>query len=94
MTAGDLIHWEAGNFTPAAGVEVMCMWVETGAGSVVYWGFESAATVSYNYYTMGASATATAVSNDTVSGIKLCLTNTYYYHNFTAGYGGCGVQTK
>ena len=94
MTVGDLINWETQNFTPAAGVEVLCTWVETGAGAVRYWGFESAAGVTYNYYTMGASATATAVSNNTVSGIKLCLTNTYFFHNFDAGLGGCGIQTK
>jgi hypothetical protein len=31
MAVGDLVHWELQNFTPAARVEVMCMWVETGA---------------------------------------------------------------
>lgn len=89
MAVGDLVHWELQNFTPASGVEVMCMWVETGAGAARYWGFESAAGVSYCFYVGDSNA-----SNSTVSGIRLGINNTYFFHNFDAGMGGCGVQTQ
>lgn len=90
MTVGDLINWELQNFTPSGSTQVLCTWAETGAGTARYWGFESAAGVSYVYY--GGDTNNTG--NSTVSGIKLCLTNTYYFHNFAAGLGGCGIQTK